>query len=66
MRILHYIPKNDSMITSYVDMLVNSMGLGAENIIVDAEAAAKEKLAECPLRYPAYSRLLALFRLPCP
>lgn len=29
MRILHYIPKNDSMITSYVDMLVNSMGLGA-------------------------------------
>ncbi|MBP3286218.1 MAG: hypothetical protein J6M15_04690 [Prevotella sp.] len=44
MRILHYIPKNDSMITSYVDMLVNSMGLGAENMIVDAEAAAKEKL----------------------
>lgn len=44
MRILHYIPKNDSMITSYVDMLVNSMGLGAENIIVDAETAAKEKL----------------------
>ena len=32
------------MITSYVDMLVNSMGLEAENTIVSEEAAAKEKL----------------------
>ncbi len=44
MRILHYIPKNDSMVHNYVNMLVNSMGLEAENIIVEDEALAKEKL----------------------
>ena len=44
MRILHYICKNDSMVTSYVTILVDSMGLEAENIIVDDETSAKEKL----------------------
>ncbi len=44
MKILHYIPNNDSMITGYVNMLVNSMGLEAENTIVDNESQAKERL----------------------
>ena len=32
------------MITNYVNMLVNSMGLEAENVIAEKEALAKEKL----------------------
>lgn len=44
MRILHYIPKDDNMIINYVDMLLSSMGLEAENIFADNEIAAKEKL----------------------
>ena len=32
------------MVTNYVTMLVNSMGLEAENMIVDTEASAKEQL----------------------
>ena len=66
MRILHYIPKGDSMITDYVNMLVSSMGLEAENIIVDAEPIAKEKLQSIHIdilhihgcwRYSAYRTL---------
>ncbi len=48
MKILHYIPDNNSMITKYVNMLVGSMGLEAENIIVTDEAVAKEKLQTTP------------------
>ena len=44
MKILHYIAKDDSMIISYVDMLVGSMGLEADNSIVKSEAEAKECL----------------------
>ena len=44
MKILHYIAKDDQMITNYVTMLVDSMGLEAENTITDEEIVAKEKL----------------------
>lgn len=44
MKILHYIPQDDDMITSYVTMLIDNMGLEAENVIATEEAVAKEKL----------------------
>lgn len=44
MKILHYIPTDDSMITKYVDMLTGSMGLEAENTVASTESAAKEKM----------------------
>lgn len=44
MKILHYIAKDDQMITNYVTMLVDSMGLEAENTITDEEIVAKGKL----------------------
>lgn len=44
MKILHYIPHNDDMITSYVTMLVDNMGLEAENVVTAEEVVAKEKL----------------------
>lgn len=44
MRILHYIPKADDMLTNYVNMLVSNMGLEAENHIAKEESEAKEKL----------------------
>ena len=44
MRVLHYYPKNDSMIASYVNMLVSNMGLETENSIASTESDAKEKL----------------------
>lgn len=44
MKILHYIAKDDNMITSYVDMLVGSMGLEADNCIAKDESDAREHL----------------------
>lgn len=44
MRILHYYPKDDHMIAGYVSMLVESMGLEAENVTASEETEAKEKL----------------------
>jgi hypothetical protein len=44
MRILHYYPKDDNMIAGYVNMLVNNMGLEAENVTTTEETEAKEKL----------------------
>ena len=44
MKILHYIPKADDMLTNYVNMLVSNMGLEADNAIAKEEAKAKEKL----------------------
>ena len=44
MRILHYIPKNEDMLTNYVNMLVGNMGLEAENHIAKEEGEAKERL----------------------
>lgn len=46
MKILHYIPQADSMIINYVNMLVDSMGLEAENYITKEGAEAKEKFKE--------------------
>lgn len=44
MNVLHYISDKDSMIRQYVTMLVNSMGLEADNTVAEEDGIAKEKL----------------------
>ncbi len=40
--VIHYTPQDDSMITSYVDMLTKGMGLEAGNSVATTEAAARQ------------------------
>lgn len=46
MRILHYIPKGQELVTQYVRTLTGAMGTGCENLVVDDSAEACNQLQE--------------------